>query len=37
MAEKAAWVLIKRLPTKNADYCMLVNGWTWLRPQISFL
>ena len=25
------------LPTKNADYCMLINEWVWLRSQVSLL
>ena len=25
------------LPTKSADYCMLVNEWAWLRSQVCLL
>ena len=30
-AGKAAWAQSGCLPTENADYCMLVNEWAWLR------
>ena len=33
LARKASWVLNGCLPTKNADYCVLVNEWAWLRSQ----
>ena len=29
LAEKAAWALNGCMTTESADYCMLVNGWTW--------
>ena len=25
------------MPTKNADYCMLINEWAWLRSQVRLL
>jgi len=25
------------LTTKNADYCMLINEWVWLRSQFCLL
>ena len=31
VAEKAAWALKGWLPTENADYCILVTEWAWLR------
>ena len=33
LAGKATWALSGYLPTKNADYCILVNEWAWLRSQ----
>ena len=26
--------LSRCLPTENADYCMLVNEWAWLRSRV---
>ena len=34
MAGKAAWELSRWLPTDNADYCMLINEWAWLRSCV---
>ena len=34
LAGKSAWVLSRGLPTKNADYCMFINEWAWLRSQV---
>ena len=25
------------MTTESADYCMLVNEWTWLRSQVCLL
>ena len=37
LAGKPAWVLSECLPTENADYCMLVNEWAWLRSRVCLL
>ena len=37
LAGKAFWALSGCLPTVSADYCMLVNEWTWLRSQLCLL
>lgn len=35
LAGKAAWVVNGYLLTENADYCMLVNEWQWLRSWLE--
>ena len=37
LAGKAAWAMSGCLPTKCADYCMLVNEWAWLRSRVCLL
>ena len=37
LAGKAAWALRGYLPTENADYCMLVNEWAWLKSWVCLL
>ena len=34
---KAIWTLSQYLPTKNADYCMLVNEWAWLSSRVCLI
>ena len=34
LAGKTVWALSRCLPTQSADYCMLLNEWVWLRPQV---
>ena len=34
---KASQALSGCLPTKNADHCMLVNEWAWLRQEYELL
>ena len=29
-----AWTLSGYLPNENADYCMLINEWAWLRSRV---
>ena len=37
LAVKVAWALSEYLPTKNADYCMLINEWAWLSARVCLL
>ena len=37
LAGKAAWALSKYLSVRNADYCMFVNEWVWLRSRVCSL
>ena len=32
-----SWTLGGYLPTENADYCMLINKWAWLRSRVCLL
>ena len=34
LAGKLAWALSRRLPTDNADYCMLIHEWVWQRSCV---
>ena len=36
-AGKAAWALSKCITIENADHCMLVNEWEWLRSRVCLL
>ena len=37
LARKASLALSGCLPSKDADYCILVNEWVWLRSQVCLL
>ena len=37
LAGKASWAPSGCLPTESADYCILVNEWTWLRSGVCLL
>lgn len=34
---KALWALNRCLPAENADYCMLVIAWAWLKLRLGLL
>ena len=34
LAGKVAWTLSGCMTTESADYCMLVNEWTWSRSRV---
>ena len=34
LAGKAPWALSGCLVTENADYCMVINEWVWLRSRV---
>ena len=36
-AGKVSWALSGCLPTESGDYCMLINGWAWLRSRVCIL
>ena len=37
LAGMAAWTLSGCMTAESADYCMLVNEWTWSRSRVCLL